>query len=58
MSHFFGKFFTYHRVLWDDEPNMRGGDIEERVRGILKLKVPWGAPHMMAGKSWEENAKG
>ena len=58
MSHFFGKFFTYHRVLWEDEPNLRGGDIERKVREVLKLKLPWAAPHMMTGKSWEENAIG
>ncbi|MGC9020922.1 MAG: respiratory nitrate reductase subunit gamma [Candidatus Methanodesulfokora sp.] len=58
MSHFFGKFFTYHRVLWEDEPNIRGGDIEVKIREILKLKVPWSAPHMITGKSWEENAVG
>ncbi|MFH1264647.1 MAG: respiratory nitrate reductase subunit gamma, partial [Planctomycetota bacterium] len=31
MSHFFAKWFTYHHVRWNDEPNLPGGKIERQV---------------------------
>lgn len=56
MSHFLGKWFTYHKVLWDDEPNVRGGKVELRVKEIVKgYKIPWSAPHMKKDKKWLEN---
>lgn len=56
MSHFLGKWFTYHKVLWDDEPNIRGEKIELKVREIVKgYKIPWSAPHMKKDKNWLEN---
>jgi nitrate reductase gamma subunit len=57
MSHFLGKWFTYHKVLWDDEPNIRGGRIEYRVKEVVRgYKIPWGGPHMKKDRSWLENA--
>jgi len=57
MSHFLGKWFTYHKILWDDEPNIRGSRIEYRVKEIIRgYKIPWSGPHMKKDKSWLENA--
>jgi len=57
LSHFLGKWFTYHKVLWDDELNIKGGRIEHRVKEIVKgYKIPWSGPHMKKDKSWLENA--
>ncbi|MGB9729829.1 MAG: respiratory nitrate reductase subunit gamma [Thermoprotei archaeon] len=58
MSHFIGKFFTYHKVLWDDEPNLKGSIIETKIRELVKLKLPWNAFHIKKGKTWFENASG
>lgn len=56
MSHFLGKWFTYHKILWDDERNIRGSKIESRVKEIVKgYKIPWSAPHMKKDKKWLEN---
>lgn len=57
MSHFLGKWFTYHKVLWDDEPNIKGGRIESRVKEIVrKYKIPWNGRHIRKDRSWLENA--
>jgi len=56
MSHFLGKWFTYHKVLWDDEPNIKGGRIESRVKEIVRgYKIPWSGSHMKKDRSWLEN---
>lgn len=54
MSHMFMKYFFYHKVKWDDAPNLRGGGIEAAVRKNLELKPTWGAKHVGADgqKSW------
>ena len=54
MSHMFMKYFLYHRVKWDDAPNLRGGQIEAAVIKNLNLKPTWKAPHIGAdgNKSW------
>lgn len=56
MTHFVGKYFTYHAVLWEDTPNLRGSKIEQRVKENLGYRISWSAPHLQAGKTWTENA--
>jgi nitrate reductase gamma subunit len=56
MTHFVGKFFTYHMVRWDDKPNVRGSDYERLIAGLLQRPVAWSAPHVQQGKSWAEVA--
>ena len=58
MTHFVGKFFTYHRVRWQDEPNIGGGKIESNVAQALEGKVSWQSKHMKPGKSWRDGATG
>jgi len=47
ISHYVGKYFTYHRVLWDNEPNLRGSAMEERVGKNLAYKPrnKWSSSH-------------
>ena len=54
MSHFFTKYFTYHKVRWDDEANTKGSKIESRVSKLLNQPVTWSAPHIGADgvKNW------
>jgi nitrate reductase gamma subunit len=52
MTHFMGKFFTYHRVRWQDEPNLPKSKIEKEVTDALSEPVSWAAPHMSTGKPW------
>jgi nitrate reductase gamma subunit len=60
MSHMFMKYFLYHRVKWDDAPNLRGGAIEAAIRKNLELKPTWNAKHVEADgrKSWRDIASG
>jgi nitrate reductase gamma subunit len=56
MTHFIGKYFTYHAVLWDDTPNLRGSRIEKRVKENLGYQIRWRATHLNAGRTWAEDA--
>jgi nitrate reductase gamma subunit len=56
MTHFVGKFFTYHMVLWDDAPNLKGSSYEQLIAGLLQRPVAWAAPHIQQGESWAEVA--
>jgi nitrate reductase gamma subunit len=52
MMHFFAKFFTYHKVRWDDRPNVRGSAIERELKQLLEERINWAAPHMQSLKRW------
>lgn len=56
MTHFVGKYFTYHQVNWDDEPNLRGSEMEKKVKDVLNYRVSWKAPHVKSDESWVEAA--
>ncbi|MFO7966716.1 MAG: respiratory nitrate reductase subunit gamma [Archaeoglobaceae archaeon] len=56
MSHFIGKYFTFHKVYWDDEPNLRGSKIEAKVKEMLEYRVDWAGPHYVPGMTWAEEA--
>ncbi len=58
MSHFFTKWFMYHDIRWNDEPNMPGGKIEKRVQEVLQYPVSWSAPHIRGDgkKNWVDVA--
>lgn len=58
MAHFIAKYFTYHLVRWDDQPNVRGGSIESRVAQYLTYRPTWSASHVGADgkKTWVDVA--
>ncbi len=56
MTHLFAKYFTYHKVRWEDEPNLGGTNLERRIKEALNFGVGWSAPHIESGKSWGEVA--
>lgn len=58
MSHFFVKYFTYHDIRWNDEPNIRGGKYEKAIEQVLNYRVSWSAPHIKGEgkKTWVEVA--
>ena len=56
MTHMFGKYFTYHKVRWEDHPNIRGSEIEKRVQEALGYNITWSAPHIKSGGTWAEAA--
>jgi len=58
MAHFFVKYFTYHDIRWNDEPNIRGGKFEKDIQKVLAYRVTWSAPHIKGEgrKSWSDVA--
>ena len=58
MSHFFTKWFTYHHVRWNDEPNLKGEKIERQVAEVLQYPVSWSASHIRGDgkKTWADVA--
>jgi nitrate reductase gamma subunit len=58
MSHFFTKYFSYHEVLWDDEPNRPGSLLETRLLEYLNYPVSWSATHIGGDgkKTWVDVA--
>jgi nitrate reductase gamma subunit len=56
MTHFFAKYFTYHKVRWEDSPNLPGGPWEAKIKEVLNFGVSWDAPHIQKGKTWAEVA--
>lgn len=58
MSHFFVKWFTWHKIRWDDEHNVRGGRIEKMIEQALQYPVSWSADHIKGDgkKSWADVA--
>lgn len=47
MSHYIGKYFAYHKVLWDNEPNLKGSAMEGIVNKNLanRPQAGWSSPH-------------
>jgi nitrate reductase gamma subunit len=58
MSHFVGKYFTYHAVRWDDGPTRDDRRTAAALARYLALKPTWSAPHLGADgvKSWAQIA--
>ncbi len=58
MSHFAAKFFTFHRVLWDDKPS--GAGTAREAEALLGQKVTWSAGHIKSdgSKNWIDVARG
>lgn len=48
MSHYVGKYFTFHKVLWDNAPNIPGSAIEKAVEqaAAYRPQTSWSAPHI------------
>ncbi|MDR3599126.1 MAG: nitrate reductase gamma subunit [Desulfosporosinus sp.] len=48
MSHYVGKYFTFHTVLWDNSPNLKGTAIEQKVKKATSYRptTSWSAPHI------------
>lgn len=58
MTHFMAKYFTYHSVRWNDEPNLPGSKLEKTIQHQLTYPVSWSAPHLKADgkKNWADIA--
>ncbi len=46
MTHFFTKYFTYHKVRWDDKNYNSDSKQGKKLSEYLKMPVTWSAPHI------------
>ncbi len=53
LQHGIAKFFTYHLVRWDSEPNTRGSKLESILVLQLNRPVTWSAQHIDRGR-WKD----
>ena len=58
MTHFIGKYFTFHKVRWQDDPNVSGSKVEKGVTEMLGNTLSWSGTHIKSGASWAEAASG
>jgi nitrate reductase gamma subunit len=58
MTHFAGKFFTYHTVRWADTPNRPGSRLEKELTASADRPVTWAGPHIDPQSSWKQAAAG
>lgn len=58
MMHFVAKYFTYHKVRWDDEPVTTGSKLDLALKKLLNQPVTWAGPHVRADgkKTWVDIA--
>ena len=57
MSHMYMKFFTYHKVRWDDHARRPGDTTDPRLAEYLNWHVGWSAPHVTRDgqhKTWAD----
>jgi len=57
MMHFFAKWFTYHKIRWDDAPNLRGSGLESKLGPLHDLPLSWTAPHTQELGRWSDIAR-
>ena len=50
MSHYVGTYYTFHKVIWDNAPNVPGSKVEETIIAEADIKpsddMKWSAPLM------------
>lgn len=54
MTHAYMKFFTYHRVRWDDRPVVHDAAMADAMSKNLQRPISWTAPHIAGGanRTW------
>ncbi len=57
LFHYIAKYFTYHKVLWDNSFKVKGSPDDKKIIKQLSEKVTWAAPHIVQGKTWLEEAE-
>ena len=56
MTHAYMKYFTWHRVRWNDSPSVRDPHAVKALAVNLQRKTSWAASHVTAGgtAAWSE----
>lgn len=58
MVHFITKYFTYHAVRWDDEP--QNIETQKEINRLVNQPVSWSAAHIKSGsgRNWKDTVQG
>lgn len=57
LIHYFAKYFTFDRALWDDDFKAKGSAVDRKVTAQLGYKANWAAPHIAPGQTWLQQAQ-
>ncbi len=57
LIHYFAKYFTFDRALWDDDFKAKGSAVDRQVTAQLGYNSAWAAPHVSPGRTWLEQAQ-
>jgi nitrate reductase gamma subunit len=57
LIHYFAKYFTFDRALWDDDFKTKGSAVDRQVTTQLGFNATWAAPHMAPGQTWLQQAQ-
>ena len=53
MTHAYMKFFTFHRVRWDDTPVVHDSSLTQAMSANLGRPISWAATHIAGGgRTW------
>jgi nitrate reductase gamma subunit len=52
LIHYFAKYFTFDRALWDDDFKAKGSAVDQQVTAQLAFKATWAASHIAPGQTW------
>ena len=59
MSHYVGKYFAFHKVLWDNNPNLPDSKVDRTFAEEASIKpsanMQWSAPHYQAPVDEQKN---
>jgi nitrate reductase gamma subunit len=57
MTHYIAKYFTYHKVLWDDTPNIALNKKEKLIQPLLEQVPDWSNASILPDRTWKQLAK-
>jgi nitrate reductase gamma subunit len=57
LIHYFAKYFTFDRALWDDSFKAKGSAVDRQVTAQLGYNPDWAAPHIAPGQTWLQQAQ-
>jgi nitrate reductase gamma subunit len=57
LIHYFAKYFTFDRGLWDDKFKAKGSAVDRQVTQQLAFNATWAAPHISPGRTWLQQAQ-
>jgi nitrate reductase gamma subunit len=57
LFHYFVKYFTWHKVIWDDSFSKKGSATDKKIEAQLNNIVTWSGPHIVPGKTWLQEAE-